>query len=876
MNMQLVSKFFLTYLSVVAALPAFSQAKRAINFMEKEKYEQASALLYKSIKQDSLNAGERYVFSLLFFNRDYPQHNIDSAYFYILTALTDFEKTDEKTLEKLAKDRIDHPALARQKKSIEEAAFERTRTADTEADYIRFIDKFPTSEMYDSAIWYRNERAWEQAAKQDTWRSYQGLMLRYPDAARYNEAKSRYELLIFENKTKDGKLQTYRKFLQEYSETPHRNEVEYAIFNIATGDHTVSGYETFIREFPDSKMATIAAQRIYFILGYPGITTHPAAVLLDLDSLKELSKLDSGFLFPVYNHDGYRFMNQNGNEVISHSFKNIFLGYRCGNIAEKMLLVEHGGITSIINRAGTGVFSDPGIDMAQSLGVGLLKYRQNGLYGVIFINGKQILKSEFEDVRLLQGSYIGYLVNGKWGIMSVNGIRMLEPEFDNINNFGPLIRIYRNDQFTLISPSHLKPLLDGEQVRFNYNYDDAEMTNDGNILVYSDDLQGLVSTELNEIIPEAEQEVNFLKNGILLQLVKGYRYISDTLEISPALVWDDADFNENWTALKGKNGWMIISEFQKRIVDEHIDSLTILNKVSVLIHKNGKRKILFTNGEELNLPSGVFFQVISSPPTATSEPSYYYKIKQTKKTLLINQYGDTLNLPKNNTISALGSEYLVYSWTRKKGLLDSLGNIRLSAKYDGIANYKSGFVTTLKDGKLGLYRLSDATLIPAEYDKSLSFYNDTLLIAVQKGKKGLIDRFNNAVIPFSYEDIRFYNDSAAWVKAQETWSLLNFIAKNITLEGITSVEENADLDELFIIFTSKKGKGVLHRINGTIIPDTYSKIINIGSEDHPVFLAEKFIEEADYYVIVIYNEDGTIIFRNAYDNIAYEHVRCEK
>lgn len=876
MYMLLVIKIFLTYLFVVVTLPAFSQAKRAINLMEKEKYEQATAVLYKSMNNDSLNAGERYAFSLLFFNRNYLQYNIDSAYFYILTATEDFKKSEDKIREKLAKDGIDYPALTRQKISVEQLAFELTGAADTEGDYIRFIDKYPTSEMYDSAIWYRNERAWEQAVKKDNWRSYESLMLRYPDAAHYNETKSRYELLIYEDKTKDGKLQTYRKFLQKYPDTPYRNEVEYAIFNIATGDHAVSGYESFIREFPESEMAVIATQRIYFILGFSSFVTRQSAALLDLDSLQKLAELDSGFLFPVYEHDGYTFMNERGNKVITRYFKHIFQGYRCGNISDKMLLVELEGKTCIINRAGINVFSSPGIAMIQTLGAGMLKYMQDGLYGVILKNGRQILKPEFEDVRLLQGSYIGFLVGGKWGVMSVNGIRMLEAEFDNIDNFGPLIRIYQNDHFALMAPSGLKPLLDGEKVNFEFRYDDAEIIGDEKILVYSGELQGLTSTGLNKIVPEAEQEIILLKNGILLQLNNGYRYISDTLEISPALVWDDADFNENWTVLKGKNGWLVISELQKRIVEEHIDSLAILNKATVIIHKNGKRKFLFVNGRELNLTANISFQMLSSPPTATSEPSYYYKIKQLKKFLLINQYGDTLNLPKNNAISALGSEYLVYSWTKKKGLLDSLGNTLLPAKYDGIANYKSGFVTTLKDGKLGLYRLSDAAHIPAEYDKSLSFYNDTLLIAVQNKKTGLIDRQNNSVIPFKYEAIRYFNDSSAWVKTHEEWSLLNFINKKLILEGITDVEENTVINDQYVIFSSNKGKGVIHRKNGTIISNTFNEIVNIGSEYSPVFLAEKFIEEADYYVIVIYNKDGTIIFRNAYDNIAYEHILCEK
>ncbi len=59
-----------------------------------------------------------------------------------------------------------------------------------------------------------------------------------------------------------------------------------------------------------------------------------------------------------------------------------------------------------------------------------------------------------------------------------------------------------------------------------------------------------------------------------------------------------------------------------------------------------------------------------------------------------------------------------------------------------------------------------------------------------------------------------------------------------------------------------------------IITASFHEISNIGSPQNPVFLAEKFVEEADYHVIVIYDKLGNILFRNAYNNIEFENVFC--
>jgi len=854
---------------------AYSQAKRAQNFIEKQKYVQAEILLQKAVKAP-LSAGEKYVYSVLLLMNDYPRYNIDSGYYYILGAVTDYEKSNEKTLEKLDKEGFDFESFIAQKNMIESLAFTLTKSADSEADYVLFLEKYTTSPEYDSAIWYRNERAFEAAAKRNIWERYKSFMDKYPDAERYQEAKEKYELLLYQDRTNDGKLESLEKFLKEHPDTPYRNEVEEKIFRISTGNHNIDRYKNFVSNYPESPFAEKSAARILLLIGFPELSANEPELLrmLNGDSLELIYNLNTGFLYTTYQNDGYIFRNQSGQQVGTTLYKSVPVEYLCGNIEQTILIVGLKGQQAIINRAGQTILTDAGITEVQDLGAGVLKYKQDGQFGSILKTGEVILTPEFENIRLLQNQFVGFKENGKWGLASVNGIILFTPQFDDIDNLETLIRFDKNGNFALVKPVLLIPLLEGVKIDLEYTFTDVDILDSNRLILYSGEKQSLIFNDLTEVIPMDDHEIIELVNGYLIEVTNGYHFVTDEIEMNSALVWKDVEYNEEWTGLRGPNGWVLISATQKDILEEHLDSLKILNHTAVLIYKNGERSIRLSNGVKLNLQGGRTFQVISSPPTTSTTPSYYYTIHQLKKSVVINQAGDTLNLPEYNTLTALGNEYLVFSSRRKKGLADYLGNVLLAAKYDGIANYSEGYVTTLNDGKLGLYRVSDKTNIPPQYDKSLTFYSNNLLIAIKKGEVGLIDRNNNIVVKFDFEEIRYFNNSAAWVKKDELWSIYNFADDKFSLVDISAFEPIDARSEDHLYVQSDRGKGVLHKKNGMIIKASFHEIINIGSVQNPVFLAEKFVEEADYHVIVIYDKLGNILFRNAYNNIEFENVFC--
>ena len=157
--------------------------------MEKLKYDQAEEILRKSKDKDSVNIGENYVLSVLYFTNDFPGFSIDSAYQFITSSISDFETADSKEIEKVEKEGIGMVLLSEHKDAVETAAFHRTQKIDTEAAYVQFLSEFPRSVMEDSAIWYRHERGFENAFGLHTWERYELYMGTYPESHRLIEAQ---------------------------------------------------------------------------------------------------------------------------------------------------------------------------------------------------------------------------------------------------------------------------------------------------------------------------------------------------------------------------------------------------------------------------------------------------------------------------------------------------------------------------------------------------------------------------------------------------------------------------------------------------------------------------------------------------------------
>jgi len=117
----------------------------------------------------------------------------------------------------------------------------------------------------------------------------------------------------------------------------------------------------------------------------------------------------------------------------------------------------------------------------------------------------------------------------------------------------------------------------------------------------------------------------------------------------------------------------------------------------------------------------------------------------------------------------------------------------------------------------------------------------------------------------------------ALVKRNGYWSLYNiFKDENVYDKIIDPYFIRQDKEERVMIFRNDKGFGIFSSLKGEVVAAGYNDVINIGTIKTPIFFAEKYIDEADFYIAIYYNKEGKIIRRQAFNDEDYDLIYCDE
>ena len=68
---------------------------------------------------------------------------------------------------------------------------------------------------------------------------------------------------------------------------------------------------------------------------------------------------------------------------------------------------------------------------------------------------------------------------------------------------------------------------------------------------------------------------------------------------------------------------------------------------------------------------------------------------------------------------------------------------------------------------------------------------------------------------------------------------------------------------------------MLSNKRGTVIPISFSDLVNLGPADEPIYFTEKHVTEASIFVVIYYDGNGKLIRREVYDDSEeYEKIYC--
>lgn len=330
---------------------------------------------------------------------------------------------------------------------------------------------------------------------------------------------------------------------------------------------------------------------------------------------------------------------------------------------------------------------------------------RQGRFGLVNLDGKEILPCEYESVTPLKGVKNSMLVknDGKFGIVNSDGTIIVPIEFASVS---ALTADYKNGFLVKNAENKFGVIKSDGQVALECKYDDIKNIEDNN----------------NYIVKE---------NGIWKVLTAdGTTFLEGKVDNAVAMNYGNVVINDN-----GKFG--VISLQEEVTVPTTYESLTYMFEDKYAAKKDGKFGIINSKNETM-----VEFKY---DDIAYNQTTDYLKAKKDD--------GNYDYMTRDFTIKLTSGEESVYNTfiSIKTGDDIKYYNYKLEEKSNKDVYTTNTLFVHKENGKYGFINKDGKVVVEAKYDDARE-QNDCGFVAVKKdGKWGALDQYGNVAVEPKYE-----------------------------------------------------------------------------------------------------------------------------
>ena len=422
----------------------------------------------------------------------------------------------------------------------------------------------------------------------------------------------------------------------------------------------------------------------------------------------------------------------------------------------------------------------------------VLKYKENGKYGLINLSGKKITKPIYDDIQALEykEGMLTVKQNDKFGIININGDEIINVKYDGI----------QADQYSL-NENHNKKAGFIVSIKTNDGYKFGYINYKG---------KTLLETEYNEIA-----RINYINDDESVYLVAFkngqaglFKNKSKVLENE----YEDIQFdNINNLLILQRNGKQGVSDLDgKKIIQLEYDNIIITGN-SINAQKGDEVTVFNSEGEKLK--NSNFISVLE-----TDNKNYFITIDKNENYGVIDKDDNVIIDNKYTFIDYLFDNYFVAQNEQKIGIVDDKGKEVIKYDYDvlqkiegtdliqGIKNENIDLIDKnmkkiltmknaqidIKENYIKIYNSEDRKYL--QYDgkevSNINVIKEAKLFAKKSNNKwGFVDKNGNIKIQYTYDMVTELNEYGyAGIKLNGKWGVINSEGK-IIQEPIYDLQE---------------------------------------------------------------------------------------
>ena len=439
----------------------------------------------------------------------------------------------------------------------------------------------------------------------------------------------------------------------------------------------------------------------------------------------------------------------------------------------------------------------------------VLKYKKDGKYGLINLNGKEITKPIYDEISAVtyKEGMLFVKQEGKVGIININGVQVIDVEYDNItvDNYYDVDSKYQKTGFIVCKVQD-----DG----YRYGY-----------INYKGDT--VLKTEYTEI--ERVNEIENDKNVYIITYKDGQAGLLKNNKKILNFEYEDIIYNSyNKVYIVKRNGKQGIANEKGDITIEPKYTNITFGGTYINATEDGKNKVLDLNGNEIT--NGY----ISNVPTSDGEHSIVYDNEGIYK--IIDNNGNVV-VDKNYTnIEEINNNYYIVASNTNNGIIDLTGKSLVELKYNSI------------------FKLDNTELLQANISatSTVSLINKNMEI-IATVEEAEIEVKDNYVRLYSETENRYFDYTGKELSASEVFpnnklyakkinGKWGFVDKNGELKITNEYDMVTELNEYGFAGIKKDGKWGVINENGEIIQEPTYKLQSVS----PIFIG-KYYKSEEWY-----------------------------
>lgn len=340
---------------------------------------------------------------------------------------------------------------------------------------------------------------------------------------------------------------------------------------------------------------------------------------------------------------------------------------------------------------------------------GVLRVEKDGKYGIINLEGKQLLEPKYEEITALSNIENAFLIknNGLYGIADNNGQIIIEPKYSEIKNLGE----DNKSGYIVKEPDSKYGIVDYAQTQVLENkYDEIKQISGNDLYVVKENnTTKVVEKGGNEIISDVEDVSDILtnkENGIIFINAGKYGVMNLEGEITVPATYDDLKEGGNGIFIAKKDGkYGIIDLSQTEKVPFNYTNISFNSKANIYIaEKDEVNTSLIDNTYQEKL-SGILLDIDDEKGYISmkiGDDTKYYNFRFEEKQNSEIFTSNTIFLSKKNG---------------KYGFVDKSGKVVVDYIYDDAKEQNAqGFAAVKKDGKWGSINAKGEIVCDPKYE----------------------------------------------------------------------------------------------------------------------------------------------------------------